>query len=193
MQMKKLLIISFVFVALLQLAVPFKMIFDQERIINSGKEYKFKIIPVDPYDAFRGRYITLSFEKNTYTILSADTFMNDETVYISLTTDSAGFADIAHVSKIIPESQIDFVSAKVNYFYDKQLTFTYPFNKFYMEETKAPNAEKVYRESVRRTNDNDSTQNGYAIVSVKDGEAALKDVIINGIYIKTLAKKDESW
>ena len=56
-----------------------------------------------------------------------------------------------------------------------------------MEETKAPEAEKVYREALRR----DSIQNAYALVSVKEGGAVLKDVIINGVSIKALAEKHE--
>jgi uncharacterized membrane-anchored protein len=185
--MKKILLISFVLVALLQLAVPLKIVFDQEKIIATGVEYKFKIAPVDPYDAFRGRYITLNFEKNSFDVLNADTFVRDEPIYIYLTTDSAGFADVADVSKTPPTYKTDFVSAKVNYFYDSKLTFNLPFNKFFMEETKAPEAEKVYREALRR----DSIQNAYALVSVKEGEAVLKDLIINGISIKTLATKHE--
>jgi len=184
--MKKTLIISFAIVVLFQLAVPFKMMFDQEKILSTGIDYKFKITPVDPYDAFRGKYITLNFEKSSYTVLNKDSFVNDEPIFISLTTDSAGFADIAEITKT-PPIKTDFVNAKVNYFYNGQLSFNYPFDKFFMEETKAPKAEKIYRESTRT----DSLQEAYALVGVKDGEAALKDVIINGVSIKILAKQYE--
>ncbi|HKC66640.1 MAG TPA: GDYXXLXY domain-containing protein [Bacteroidia bacterium] len=185
--MKKILLIAFVLMALLQLAVPLKMVLDQEKIIATGIEYKFRIAPVDPYDAFRGRYITLNFDKSSFEILSADTFVRDESIYICLKTDSAGFADIKDVSKTVPAYKTDYVSAKVNYFYDSRLAFNFPFNKYYMEETKAPEAEKIYRDAIKR----DTIQNAYALVSVKDGQAVLKDVIINGVSIKTLAAKHE--
>ena len=48
-----------------------------------------------------------------------------------------------------------------------------------MEETKAKPAEDVYRKAHR-----DSLPNNiYGLVYIKDGEAVLKDVIINGMSI----------
>ncbi|MFE3848617.1 GDYXXLXY domain-containing protein [Flavobacterium sp. LB3P45] len=39
--------------------VPLQMIFNQENIINTGTKFKFQTVPLDPHDAFRGKYITL--------------------------------------------------------------------------------------------------------------------------------------
>ncbi len=50
----------------------------------------------------------------------------------------------------------------------------YPFDRFYLEESKAPEAERAYWEANR-----DTTQVAYALVAVKNGHAALKDVMIN--------------
>ena len=63
---KKTQIVLFVLVALAQLYVPAKMIWDQEDVLKNGSEYKFKTDPVDPNDPFRGKYITLSFDNNTF-------------------------------------------------------------------------------------------------------------------------------
>jgi hypothetical protein len=54
-----------------------------------------------------------------------------------------------------------------------------------MNEYKAKPAETVYAESNR--NRNSST---YALIAVKEGEAVVKDVLINEISIKILAKKE---
>lgn len=47
-----------------------------------------------------------------------------------------------------------------------------------MEEFKAPEAETIYRESIR-----DTARLTYALVYIKNGEAVLKDVIVDGLSI----------
>lgn len=48
----------------IQLAIPGYMIFEQNQILTEGTAYKFKTRPIDPYDPFRGRYVTLAFDAN---------------------------------------------------------------------------------------------------------------------------------
>ena len=43
------------------LAYPTYLIYEQENILASGTIYKFPLAPVDPYDAFRGKYLALSY------------------------------------------------------------------------------------------------------------------------------------
>ncbi|MCE3227662.1 MAG: hypothetical protein K0S32_2213 [Bacteroidetes bacterium] len=184
--MKKLVIALFVLVCLVQLAVPSKMIMDQENVLQAGKEYKFRTAPVDPYDPFRGKYVTLSFEANRYTLANDTTWEKAQDVYVLLGTDSAGYAIISEVRHEAPtETGVDYVLAKVNSAYSDQLNIDYPFERFYMEENKAPEAEKRYREANRRNN---TQQEAYAVVYVKEGEAALKDVMIDGVSLRDLAK-----
>ena len=66
MKSRTLILTSFIAVALIQLLVPAKMIWDQEEVMRDGKVFRFKTEPIDPNDPFRGKYITLSFqEENT--------------------------------------------------------------------------------------------------------------------------------
>ena len=183
--MKNKLVLAFALVALLQLAVPVKMIFDKEHVITAGTDYKFRTAPVDPYDPFRGKYITLSFDANTFDVNDDKEWNMGDVIYVQLTTDSAGFAKIAYVTKEEPkEPKPDYVKAKVQYAYDSKLTIEYNFNKFYMEESKAGNAETVYRKANRRNSD--TAQTVYALVSLMKGDAVIKDVIINGTSVKDL-------
>ncbi|HMB62545.1 MAG TPA: hypothetical protein VKN36_05700, partial [Eudoraea sp.] len=62
----------------------------------------------------------------------------------------------------------------------------YPFDRFYMEESKANEAELTYRQSQR-----DTSKITYALVRIKNGEAVLKDVMIDGISIRELVKTKE--
>ena len=60
-----------------------------------------------------------------------------------------------------------------------EVDFDLPFNRFYMEETKAKPAEDSYRKAHRDS----LPSNIYASVYIKNGEAVLKDVIIDGVPI----------
>ena len=182
--------IAFVIMVLAQLYVPASMIFESEKVLTQGKEFKFKTAPVDPTDPFRGKYVSLNFEETNFRGRLQDTFFYGEKVYVSLSTNHEGFVKIADISKSIPDTE-DYVSATVSNFFDgdsSYVTVEYPFDRFYMEESKAYNAELAYNESARDTN-----QTTYALVSVRKGEAVVKDVIINGITIRQAAmeyKKD---
>ncbi len=175
-------IILFAVLCLIQLAVPSKMVFAQEEVLRSGHEYRFRTAPVDPYDPFRGKYVTLSFDAEQYDTDTKD-WKRGQTVYVALGTDSAGFAIITSVHQQEPQAVEDYVAAKIAYAYDSTLTIEYPFSRFYMDEYKAPAAEKRYLEANRRS----SEREAYAVVYVKKGEAALTDVMIGGVSLSVLA------
>jgi uncharacterized membrane-anchored protein len=184
MNNRKLILVAFFAVALVQLYIPAKMILDRENILSSGREFKFRAAPVDPNDPFRGKFIVLNFMNNTFDIQDQNDWKMNEPVYVILSVGPDGFAEIKSVSKEKPSGNQDFVKAKVGnqvFDDDKKLTIEYPFQRFYMEETKAPHAETEYNKASR-----DSTRKTWALVSIKDGEAVLKDVIIDGISIDKL-------
>ncbi|MFD1000437.1 GDYXXLXY domain-containing protein [Ohtaekwangia kribbensis] len=174
--MKKIILPLFIVMCLVQWYVPAKMIVDQEAVLSEGKVYKFKTAPVDPADPFRGKYIVLSFAENHFKVKDYNEWLNVHDIYVSL-TDSAGFARIRNVSVTEPQDE-DYVKARVDFvstYEPYAVWIEYPFDRFYLEESKASEAEKIYWESQR----NDSTQIAYAVVSVRNGEAALTDVRIN--------------
>ena len=185
---KKIILIAFILLALMQLYVPAKMIVGRAIVLSSGKEFKFKIAPIDPSDPFRGKYISLNFNENSVAIQNKGNWVNGETVFVLLTTDSNGFAKIRSVSKVRPLVSQNFLKAKVNYIaYDgSKLFIEYPFDRFYMEESKAYDAELTYNRTLR-----DTSQVTYALVNIKNGESILKDVMINGIPIKEIVKQEQ--
>lgn len=187
---KKLLLLIFCIVAAIQIYVPAKMIFDSEDVIATGKEFKFKTEPIDPNDPFRGKYITLRFEENHIEQLTDTNWVANQDIYVKLIRDKDGYAKIKEICKTEPSDTDDFVKSKVNYYsqYNEKVVYIdYPFERYYMEETKAPDAEIVYRESAR-----DTLQNTYALVSVKKGQAVLKDVFINETSIKTIVAQQQA-
>ena len=48
-----------------QIAVPVYMIVNREKTLVLGKQFKFHTVPVDPYDAFRGRYVALAVQQDS--------------------------------------------------------------------------------------------------------------------------------
>jgi uncharacterized membrane-anchored protein len=188
MNSKKIILPAFILVALAQLYVPAKMILDREVVLLTGTGYKFKTAPIDPGDPFRGKYITLDFEEITVTIPNEQDWIIGETVYVSFTTDKEGYAKIKSVSLAKPVKEHDFLEAKVRYVTNNgsnKLTIDYPFDRYYMAESKAHDAELVYRRSLRDTN-----RTTFALVNIKNGNAVLKDVLIDGISIKEMVKRE---
>ncbi len=183
---KKILLPAFILIALVQLYVPAKMVFDSENVLAAGTEFWFKTAPVDPTDPFRGKYITLRFQENTAEVPNPQDWQQGEEIYVSLTTDSEGFAKIIDLTKNPPENGEDYILARVEYVTDAgKLTIAYPFDRFYMEESKAEEAELIYRKL--QTDTNRAT---YALVHIKDGAAVLKDVQIDGIPITEMVKEE---
>lgn len=169
----------FILVAVLQLVIPTQMIFNQENIIETGKPYKFKTQPVDPSDPFKGKYIHLNYEADSFATTDS-VWTRSEEVFVSIANDSLNFAKVINVTRQKPTNG-DYVKAKVDWYskYDKQLNFTFPFNEFYMNETKAYDAEIAHTKA-----QNDSKPNNtYALVYVRDGETVLDNVFINDIPI----------
>lgn len=171
--------ILFVILAVAQIAVPAQMIFNRENILKSGTAYKFKTQPVDPSDPFKGKYIFLNYDLDRIKMEDKNWKRNQD-IYISIANDSLGFVKAVSVSLEKPSSG-EFVAAKVDWYstYDNALQFTFPFNEFYMEESKAYNAEVAHRDAQRDSLPN----NTYALVYIKNGEAVLDNVFINDIPI----------
>lgn len=163
--------------------VPLQMIAEQENLHDEGKVFRFKTQPVDPSDPFRGKYITLSYEADNFSA-NGERWMRGETIFVLLEEDRNGFASIASISRTKPDDSDNYVQAVVAYG-EERVHIQYPFDKFYMEESKAKPAENVYLDANR----NDSTQVAYAIVHVRDGSAALSDVIINGRSIVDVVRE----
>lgn len=170
--MKRMMVIAFAVVCLIQLAVPAWMIHRRENTLRHGEAFRFKTQPVDPYDAFRGRYVALNFEAATFTNRVPDELFNRrrQTMYASIDNDADGFAQVTALHRTRPATGS---CIQVKVWNRSRLQF--PFDRFYLEESLAPKAESLYREHNRR-----GATNTYAIVRVLGGFATLEDLIIDG-------------
>lgn len=191
MKNRKLLYLAFALVALIQLAVPFQMIYGHEDVLNNGVKFKFKTQPVDPNDALRGKYIYLRYDAERVGMTNPKAWNYNDQIFARIGVNAAGYAKVISISKTAPADNSSYLKAKINYLpYEKGdhvVTLEFPFDRFYMNENKAPQAESIYRNATVETAKNQSTT--YALVAVKNGEAVIQDVKINEVSIKELAKK----
>lgn len=180
------LFIAFIITAIAQAFVPLKMVYDSEVTERTGTVYKFKTAPIDPEDPFRGKYVRLNYDMNSYHT-NDTTWAYGEPVYINLKTDSEGFAAIENINHQAPDDGIDYVVGKCRYTTKEKINFSLEFDRYYMEESKAPEAETLYREY---NLDEPNGKPAYALVAVKDGNAVLKDIIIDDIPIREYVLKE---
>ena len=187
---QKITIPAFFLMVLAQLYVPASMIFQKERVIAQGTAYKFRTAPIDPNDPFRGKYITLSFNETGVKVENAEEWNNADEVYVYLTTDSSGYAMIQSIAKEQPKGRNDYIKANIDYILTDTLSTVfvrYPFDRFYMEESKAPVAETIYNEAAI-----DSNQVAYALVMVMNGDAVVRDIFIDDVSITEVIRKDQN-
>lgn len=165
-----------------QIILPCLQIVGFEDVLSSGVAYKFKTAPVDPNDPFRGKYISLAFKCNIIAVnQSKHKYMYGQKVYSTIGKDSEGFATITSISLVPPQNKVDYFQSEIVGLDSPRVTLSFPFDKFYMEETKAPQAEVIYRKASIDTN-----QFAYALVRIKDGKALIQDVYINSKSLSQL-------
>lgn len=166
--------IAFILLVITQLAVPSWMIISQENILNQGTVYKFKTAPVDPYDIFRGRYVSLSTDQRSTTIANSQNIEKGQSIYVILETNHEGFAQVktASISKPVYG---DYIKTKITHKNGNKVYFRLPFDRYYMNEEKAPKAEALYRRNNMR-----SKQDAYILVRVLNGSALIEGLYVGG-------------
>jgi uncharacterized membrane-anchored protein len=186
---KTILFIIALIVALAQLAAPLSVVFKQEDVLANGKTYKFKTRPVDPTDPFRGAYLSLSFEADKFQGDSSINIKMGDKAFATIENDSAGFAAVKGISLEEPNAG-DYLSVRVRWADQRKkenvkiIHFDYPFDQYYIEESKAKKAEEDYDAA-----NDDKNQLAYAVIRIKEGNSAIQDLIINGKSAKDIVKE----
>lgn len=194
--MKKLSYIILGILIIAQLAVPFSMIRSQENTLRNGELFRLKTRPIDPVDPFRGRYVWLGYEDD-YIPFSQDEkpkIRYKEPIYASIETGSDGFAHFTDWSREKP-SEGSFLKTRYQgqktvwnqetkkHIY-KGVRLDIPFDRFYMDEAKAPRAEILAREATRSTN-------CWVNVRILNGKAVIEDVFAEGQSLRELVEDEK--
>lgn len=179
----------FVTLAAMQLAVPVSQIWRHENVLATGRAYKFRTAPVDPYDAFRGRYVALGFAGTVASIRAGDQLGYRQHAYAGIEEGEDGFVRFKELSSTPPQSG-DYLRVQYQWGDRTNANFTLPFDRFYMEETAAPKAESAYRDfGNRRGQTNDQT---YVLVRVKGGRGVIEDLFIKGKPVRRLLEEQRA-
>jgi uncharacterized membrane-anchored protein len=185
-------IIAFFLVMLIYIGVPSQMIYSYQSTLRNGNVYRFQPAPVDPYDAARGKYVTLSYMLGGMDYdTSKASFKDGDDVYLKLGKDSSGFATITEVLEEAPEKE-DYIKTMVNWAYIDSVghvSFNLPFNRYYLPEEMAQEAETAYRENLVWGQDWQGDSSVYVDVRVKNGTAVIEELYFEGLPVKEYIHK----
>jgi uncharacterized membrane-anchored protein len=164
------------------------MISRREIILTRGEQFKFRTAPVDPYDAFRGRYVALSIDKSFAPLSKGQKFRYGESVYALIGIDESGFAEITAVTDKRPEDQA-YMLATVDYYGSKVdvVNLDLPIDRYYMEENAAAQAENIYREFSSR-----GKQDAYVSVRILNGLAVIESLFVGGQRIEDAVRQAQN-
>lgn len=168
MKNKKLLLL-FTFVAVIQIFTALYMAWQWEDILQTGQRFLWATAPVDPYDAFKGRYIDLRFKENSGLIIDNAGYSYGQKAYALIGENADGKTTVIGVSSKQPEGK-PYVKVKVNYTEGSTAHIELPFKRYYLPEDMAAPAETAYRESAGKT--------GVAAVRVKNGYGVIEELYL---------------
>ena len=192
-----------------QFGVLGAMIVRRELALKHGTVCRFRTAPVDPYDAFRGKYVALDIEGAREGLITDTRFERNQRVFVRIGTGTNGLSAIEGVAAK-PDASALWIKARVTYSrenykegtntvpragrpqgelmrmptgkYRTQLVL--PFDRYYMDEKLAPGAEAAYREASRR-------ERREAIVTVRvwRGLTVIERLEVGGRPIQDIARE----
>ncbi|MDF2500507.1 MAG: hypothetical protein K0Q77_1221 [Anaerosporomusa subterranea] len=159
----------FTVVAVIQLAIVLYMAWQWEDILQTGQRFEWETAPVDPYDAFKGRYIDLGFKERSGPVIDNAKYAYGQKAYAIIGKNADGKAIISGVSAKQPAGK-PYVKVKVTYVENGKAHVQLPFRRYYLPEHWAAPAETAYRESAGKT--------GVAAVRLKNGYGVVEELYI---------------
>jgi uncharacterized membrane-anchored protein len=164
---------------LAQLGAATAGIVTHERTLRSATAVRLAVVPVDPADPFRGRYVQLRFGIEQQDAVLSGSLAPTRAAYAILDQDASGLAHVKFVSQQRPRSGV-YLSVRAWSSAPGRARIEVPFDRYYMHEELAPRAEAAYRERV-------GGRDSYASVRVRDGHAVIEAVYVGGRSIEQAA------
>lgn len=172
-----------------QLVVPASMAKRYEDILQTGERHLFKVEPRDPTDPFKGRYVVLTFPiargltddlENPEII---DQLLREETVYAIINKGADGFAQINDIQRQAPNNP-SYIKVTHSYSYQENYHIKLPFDRYYAEESKAPEIESLLWNRA-----GDETSDFYADVRLKNGDGVIAELYVEDTLILEYLKR----
>lgn len=172
-----------------QWAVPACLVQRGQTTLTQGTQYRFRTAPIDPVDPFRGRYVVLDFEAARLALRTgAETFDAGQRVYAPIVVGNDGFATLG-VPAVAKPTGGHYLQARVQWVNGGEIGLRLPFDRYYMDEHAAPEAERRYWEASRprgTTEAEDPRKPAFVTVRVRDGYAVLEELYIDGRPVREL-------
>jgi uncharacterized membrane-anchored protein len=175
----------FLGLVVIQLAVPGWMIGKRELTLHRGEQFRFRTAPVDPYDPFRGRYVALAVDAATFRGAREEGLLERQRVSARLIEDEEGFARFAELSAG-PATDGSHLWVKIRRTREDEFTLDLPFDRYYLDERLAPEAEKAYREHAVG-----DKRAAYITVRVWRGNAVLEELFIEDLPVLEFIRRQE--
>jgi uncharacterized membrane-anchored protein len=194
----KVRLLALVGLGVLQVAAAGWSIARYETTLSSGTPHKIHVAPVDPADAFRGRYVAVRpsiripnpIDPQTERVLFA-TQAHEGTAYVVLETDGEGFARARQVVATPPASGDYLEIEQVSTAWETDprhpgrpkvagYDLDFAFDRYYMNEGAASAAEQKYIAATRQG----SRQGAWLTVRVRNGIGVIDGLFIDGVPIE---------
>lgn len=180
-----------ILMVILQLAVPLYMIKSHQITLQEGQQFKFKAAPVDPYDPFMGRYISINLEERSIPVEDIRQYRSGKTIYVALENAADGYAKVSGISFNRPNNPAYF-KTKIAYIQNTfgspmeldtdnlnpipgKVFLVIPFNRYYLPENLAIKAEKDWNKVLTSRNNE-----VFITVRIHQGNSAIENVYISG-------------
>ena len=180
--MKTFPLILFAIAALAQWAAPLSQIWTHEQVLAQGTLIRLKCSAPDPYDPLRGRYLAVRPELREATMPAGMKLQKGMQVYAQLAPGADGLATLSGLS-LTPPASGDFIRVKARYVYNDKVSFEWPFDRFYVNEKLAPEADKWFAQNIR------TAKGIIAEVRVLNGRAVLQDLSLDGKPFREILKE----
>ena len=182
----------FAVAAVAQWLLPLSGIWQHERVIARGTTVRIECVAPDPYDPLRGRYLAVrpagsrvpKPEGMTEGMAERDAVP----VWATLVAGEDGLSRIESLS-LEPVSGPTVIRLVAKWpHWDgsprRETVFVeWPFDRFYLNERLAPDADKLVAERFR------DGKRTVAEVRLLDGQAVLTDILLDGVSVRELVKQ----
>lgn len=155
-----------------------------ELTLSHGAPVKFECAPIDPYDPFRGRYVALNLKEDQVDVPKGSGLEPGDRVFVLLGADEKGFATFKTAQKKRPVEGI-YLDCRLGHRMgntggpsEETFLVRLPFNRFFLNERIAPEAERAYGEATR-----DQTKSAWLETRVWRGQAVPRELYLDGIPV----------
>jgi uncharacterized membrane-anchored protein len=177
---RNLRLVLLVALAIVQLSVAAGAIYRSEIALRSGEVFRFRLQPVDPVDAFRGRYVNLYFIADRAPVPEGMPSLRQQKIFVPLVVDDEGFTRFGPVALQAPDEGA-YLRLRSGYQYEDDdggqvISLALPFRRYYMTEELA---QEVDRSMWRR-----GQRPAWAEIRVRNGTGVIQDLFVDGRPIR---------